>query len=93
MYGSSNSAPTASNVNGLVGVNGPAPTRSHSFKATSNSDSAAAGGNNGTSQKAPDLPQNLQLPEELVQDIAHEFSENGFFSGDLDDSMAYDWKA
>ncbi|KAK6250539.1 hypothetical protein QUC31_008090 [Theobroma cacao] len=84
-------APAASNVSGSVA--GPAPSRSNSFKAPSNSDSSAAGGNNGFNQRAPDLPQNLHLQDDIVPDIAHEFTENGFFNSDLDDNMGYGWKA
>ncbi|OMO97914.1 hypothetical protein COLO4_14267 [Corchorus olitorius] len=85
-------APTTSNVSGSVA--GPAPSRSNSFKAApSNSDSSAAGGNNGFNQRGPDLPQNLHLQDDIVPDIAHEFSDNGFFNNDLDDSMGYGWKA
>ena len=75
--------------------NGPAPpSRSNSFKAASNSDSSAAGGNNGFHhQRAPELPQNLHTQDDIVQDIAHEFTENGFFNSDLDDNMGYGWKA
>ena len=91
-FGSNTTAPAAatSNVSGSVG--GPAPSRSNSFKATSNSDSSAAGGNNGFNQRAPDLPQNLHLQDDIVSDIAHEFTENGFFNSDLDDNMGYLWK-
>lgn len=74
-------------------MNGPMPTRSNSFKGVSNSDSNAAGGNNGSTQKASDLPQNLHLSDELAQDIAREFSEHGLFS-DLEETMSYGgWKA
>ncbi|XWS50585.1 hypothetical protein CRYUN_Cryun12cG0099400 [Craigia yunnanensis] len=91
-FGSNTTAPAAatSNVSGSVG--GPAPSRSNSFKATSNSDSSAAGGNNGLNQRTPDLPQNLHLQDDIVSDIAHEFTENGFFNSDLDDNMGYGWK-
>ena len=84
-------APSTSNVSGS---HGPAPSRSNSFKATANSDSSAGGGggNNAYNQRAPDLPSNLHLQEDLVQDIAREFTENGFFNSDLDDTM-YGWKA
>lgn len=91
-FGNNHSAATTAHINKSGGANGPVPTRSNSFKAASNSESSAAGGNNGSSQKAPDLLQNLQLSEELVQDIAHEFTESGFFSSDLEDSMPYGWK-
>ncbi|KAL5567814.1 hypothetical protein UlMin_024389 [Ulmus minor] len=96
-FGSNASAPTppsaAATPSGVGGSNGPTPSRSNSFKAASNSDSSAAGGNNGIHQRAPELPQNLQLQDDIVQDIGHDFSENGFFSGDLDDNMGYGWKA
>ncbi|PON50847.1 LIM-domain binding protein/SEUSS [Parasponia andersonii] len=91
-FGGNTSAAATATAN-VAGSNGPAPSRSNSFKAASNSDSSAAGGNNGFHQRAPELPQNLHLQEDIVQDIAHEFSENGFFNGDLDDNMGYGWKA
>lgn len=87
-----NATPAATAVSGSA-MGGPTPSRSNSFKATSNSDSSAAGGNNGFNQKPPDLPQNLHLSEEMVQDIAHEFTVNGLFNSDLDDNMGFDWKA
>lgn len=92
-FGSNSSAapPAAAALSGSVA--GPAPSRSNSFKAASNSDSSAAGGNSGFNQKVPDLPQNLHLQEDIVPDIAHEFSENGFFNSDLDDTIGYGWKA
>ncbi|XP_054798375.1 probable transcriptional regulator SLK2 isoform X2 [Prosopis cineraria] len=83
-------------VNGVSanvsGTNGPAPSRSNSFKAASNSDSSAAGGNNGFNQR-PDMPQNLHLQEDVVHNIAREFTDNGFFNSDLDEHMGYGWKA
>ncbi|KAM7491653.1 hypothetical protein LguiA_034574 [Lonicera macranthoides] len=95
-FGGNGSAETATNTNGQGSGtgSGPTPSRSSSFKSGGvlNSDSSGAGGNNGTSQKAQDLPQNLHLTEE-IGDIAHEFTENGFFSSDLEDSMGYGWKA
>lgn len=92
-YGSNMSMGLAAQVNRVATSNEPMPTRSNSFKGVSNSDSSAAGGNNGSSQRASDLPQNLQLSDELAQDIAKEFSEHGLFS-DLEESMAYGgWKA
>ncbi|KAL5744538.1 hypothetical protein ACOSP7_027404 [Xanthoceras sorbifolium] len=84
-------APATSNVSG--GVAGPTTSRSNSFKGPSNSESSGAGGNNGFNQRAQDLPQNMHLQDDLVQDIAHEFTENGFFNGDLDDTIGYGWKA
>ncbi|XP_050220676.1 probable transcriptional regulator SLK2 [Mercurialis annua] len=82
----SNSAPSPA-------MSGHAPSRSNSFKATSN-DSSAAAGNSGFNQKVTDLAQNLHLQDDIVSDIAHEFTENGLFnSGDLDDNMGYGWKA
>ncbi|XWS61112.1 hypothetical protein CRYUN_Cryun07bG0097500 [Craigia yunnanensis] len=80
-------AGATSNVSGSVA--GPAPGRSNSFKAASNRDSLAAGGNNGFNHRAPDLPQNLHLQDDIIPDIAHGFTENGFFNSDLDDNMGY----
>ncbi|XP_073031115.1 LOW QUALITY PROTEIN: probable transcriptional regulator SLK2 [Primulina eburnea] len=68
------------------------PSRSNSFKATANGESSAPTGTFGFSQKPSDLPQNLHLSDELVNDIAHEYIENGFFSNDFDDSMNFIWK-
>ena len=92
-FGSSSSAAPSATPTVSGGVAGPAPSRSNSFKAASNSDSSAAGGNSGFSHKVPDLPQNLNLQDDIVPDIAHEFTENGFFNSDLDDNMGYGWKA
>lgn len=70
------------------GVVGSAQSRSDSFKAALNSDSS------GLNQRVSDLSQNLDLPEDLVQDIAKEFTENGFFNSDIDDDgMGFGWKA
>ncbi|XP_012474620.1 probable transcriptional regulator SLK2 isoform X1 [Gossypium raimondii] len=86
------SAAATSNVSG--GVAGPAPSQSNSFKAASNSDSSAAGGSNVFTRGIPDLPQNqLHFQDDIVTDIAHEFTENGFFNSDLDDDQGYGWKA
>ncbi|KAM7266654.1 hypothetical protein ACFE04_004551 [Oxalis oulophora] len=67
----------------------PATSRSNSFKATSsNTDSGDDNNkNNGFNQRAQ---QNLQLPEESIEDVeAHEFSDNGFFDSDFG---SYNWK-
>ncbi|XP_057508803.1 probable transcriptional regulator SLK2 [Actinidia eriantha] len=88
-FGSNASAGTV-NVPGSAAGPTP-PSRSNSFKAASNSDSSAAAVNNGFNQKTPDVPQNLHLSEEMVQDIAHEFADSGFLVGDLDDSMGFGW--
>lgn len=69
------------------------PSRSNSFNNASNPEPAASAGNIGFNEKASDLSQNLHLSDELVSDVAHEFSENGFFNNDLDDNMSFDWKA
>ncbi|KAF7131974.1 hypothetical protein RHSIM_Rhsim09G0196500 [Rhododendron simsii] len=91
-FGSNASAGgTAATVNAVKSSAGPTPSRSNSFKAASNSDSSAAGGNNGFNQKTTNLPQNHHLSEEMVPDIGHEFPENGFFSSDLDD-YGFNWK-
>ncbi|GLT49000.1 hypothetical protein SLA2020_225860 [Shorea laevis] len=92
-FGSSTSAPPAPPSNVQGSASGPAPSRSNSFKAASNSESSAAGGNNGINQRAAEVPQSLHLQDDIVSDIAHEFTENGFFSSDLDDNMGYCWKA
>lgn len=92
-YGSNSAAPQASASNVSGGAAGPAPSRSNSFKAASNSEASAAGGNDGFSQKGPDLPQGLHLQDDMVQDIAQEFTDSGFFNSDLDDTMGFGWKA
>lgn len=94
-FGGNNTAAVAASPANASGSNGPgpAPSRSNSFKAASNSDTAA-GGNNGFNQRSPDLPQNLQLQDDIVvPDIAHDFTENGFLNSDFDDNMGYGWKA
>ncbi|KAJ1433708.1 LIM-domain binding protein/SEUSS [Sesbania bispinosa] len=75
----------------VPGNNGPV-SRSNSFKAASNSDSSAAGGNNGFNQRTSDMSQNLHL-QDVVHNIAPEFTDNHFFNSDLDDNMGFDWKA
>ncbi|PSS32400.1 Transcriptional regulator SLK2 [Actinidia chinensis var. chinensis] len=91
-FGSNTSGGTVATVNVPGSSAGPTPpSRSNSFKAASNSDTSAAAGNNGFNQKAPNVPQNLHLSEEMVQDIAHEFADSGFLVGDLDDSMGFGW--
>ncbi|XP_050385442.1 probable transcriptional regulator SLK2 isoform X1 [Argentina anserina] len=90
-FGGNNSA--ACNATPTVsGSHGPAPSRSNSFKAAANSDSSAGGGSNAFNQRAQDLPSNLHLQEDMAQDIAREFTENGFLNNDLDDNMGYSWK-
>ncbi|KAJ0662845.1 putative LIM-domain binding protein/SEUSS [Helianthus annuus] len=72
------------------------PTRSNSFKGASRSDSSAGGGagNVGVdNQKAAtnDLP---HMCDDIVQDIASEFTGNCFFENDeLEEGMGFDWKA
>ncbi|XAR71743.1 hypothetical protein NMG60_11018148 [Bertholletia excelsa] len=89
----------AKNANGSVpgdisrSAMDPMPSRSNNVKAASNSSSGPLGGGSGFNQKAPDLKQSLHLSEEIDQDIANEFTDNGFFSSDLDDNLDFDWKA
>ncbi|KAJ4822625.1 hypothetical protein Tsubulata_037268 [Turnera subulata] len=93
-YCSNSLAASAATATISVNATGPAPSRSNSFKGPSNSESSSAvGGQSGFNQKVPDLPQNLGLQDDMVQDIAHEFSDNGFFNNDLDDNMGFGWKA
>ncbi|KDP22321.1 hypothetical protein JCGZ_26152 [Jatropha curcas] len=92
-FGSNPSAAPAAPAPVSGSVAGTAPSRSNSFKAASNSDSSTAGGNGGFNHKGPDLHQNLHLQDDIVPDIAHEFTENGFFNSDLDDNIGYGWKA
>nr|DAD48010.1 TPA_asm: hypothetical protein HUJ06_017947 [Nelumbo nucifera] len=70
---------------------GMTPNRSNSFKAASNSISSGVGGNNSFSERMADMPQNLHLPE-MVQDISHDFTDNGMFNSDPGD-LGYGWKA
>ncbi|XP_012440200.1 probable transcriptional regulator SLK2 isoform X1 [Gossypium raimondii] len=92
-YGNNTAAPAAATSNVSGSVAGPAPSRSNSFKAASNSDSSAAGGNTGFNHRAPDLSQTLHLQDDIVSDIAQEFLDNGFFNNELDDNIGYGWKA
>ncbi|GAB4826391.1 hypothetical protein Ancab_009256 [Ancistrocladus abbreviatus] len=94
-YGNNTTGKTpAASSNMTGGIRGPALSKSNSFKAASNSDcSAAGGGNTGFNQKATELPKGLHLPDDMVPDITHDFTENGFFNTDFDDNMGYGWKA
>ncbi|KAK6936407.1 LIM-domain binding protein/SEUSS [Dillenia turbinata] len=94
--GFGNNAPGSAASSASMPGNGAGSTTmpSNSFKAASNSDSSAAGGNSGFNQRATDVPQNLQLSDEMVQDIAQEFTVNGFFNSELEDTMGYSsWRA
>ncbi|KAE9592606.1 hypothetical protein Lal_00028543 [Lupinus albus] len=84
--------PSMSGSSALVSGNSEPVSRSNSFKAISNSDSSApADGNNRFNQRITNMPQNQHM-QDMVQDIAHEFTENSFFNNDLDDSMGFGWK-
>lgn len=81
---------------------GPVPSSSSSFKSgnggggvNNNNNNSDSSGNGTTSQKVGQgLRQRHHLLSEEIGDIAHDFSENGFFSNsDLEDSMGYAWKA
>ncbi|KAH7866317.1 hypothetical protein Vadar_018751 [Vaccinium darrowii] len=82
---------TAATVNAVKNSASPTPSRSNRFKAASNRDSFAVGGNNGFNQKTTNLLRNFHLPEVMIPDIGHEFPEIGFFSSDLDD-YGFNWK-
>ncbi|XP_023533026.1 probable transcriptional regulator SLK2 isoform X1 [Cucurbita pepo subsp. pepo] len=91
-FGGSSSAASGT-ANASISNTPPAPSRSNSFKSASNGDVSATGGHSsGFNQKSEDLPQNLHLEEDIIQDIAHDFTENGFFNSDLDDNMCFAWK-
>ncbi|XP_038906895.1 probable transcriptional regulator SLK2 isoform X1 [Benincasa hispida] len=91
-YGGSSSVAAAGTAN-ASGSNTPAPSRSNSFKSASTGDVSAVGArSSGFNQRTTDLPQNLQLDEDIIQDIAHDFTDNGFFNSDLDDNMCFAWK-
>ncbi|KAH1091739.1 hypothetical protein J1N35_018996 [Gossypium stocksii] len=90
-FGSNTTAAATSNMSGSVAR--AAPSQSNSYRASSNSGSSPAGGNNVSTQRAPDLPQNLHLQDDIISDISHELTENGFFNCDLDDHTSYGWKA
>ncbi|CAA2981566.1 probable transcriptional regulator SLK2 [Olea europaea var. sylvestris] len=79
------SAATTPAANGQGNVVGHPPSRSNSFQSASNNEFSFT-------HKPSDLPQNLHLSEEMVQEIAHESMENGFFNNDIDDSINYMWK-
>ncbi|GMH29555.1 hypothetical protein Nepgr_031398 [Nepenthes gracilis] len=91
-FGNTGSATAvAANMPGNIGA--PSLSKSSSFKTAANGDpSAAGGGTGGFNQKAPELSQSLRLADDLVLDMAHDFSENGFFNSDLDENMGYGWK-
>ncbi|KAL6509477.1 putative transcriptional regulator slk2 [Orobanche gracilis] len=71
-------------------------SRNTSLKGASNGESQTTVANVGYNQKALDVTQDLDLADELVEDVAQEFIDNGFFGGDLDDNdndMNFSWKA
>lgn len=75
-------------------VGPPTPSRIiHSFKSASYYEPSTSAGNSGFSKKTPDLPPSMHVSDEMVPDTSHEFTENGFFSSDLDNNMSYGWKA
>ncbi|XP_041998352.1 probable transcriptional regulator SLK2 [Salvia splendens] len=88
------SSPTVSGAGNMPGTSaGRPPSRSNSFNASNAEPPRPDVNNTGFNEKTSDLSQNLHLSDELVPDVAHEFSENGFFNNDLDDDMNFDWKA
>ncbi|KAJ4954237.1 hypothetical protein NE237_011020 [Protea cynaroides] len=88
-FGNNSLVPVAdTSVGGVMGM---IPKRSNSFKAANNSNSSVVSGTNSYNQRAPDMPQNLRLPE-MVQDMSHEYTENGVFNTESRD-MSYGWKA
>lgn len=94
-FGGSSSVPAAGTSN-VSANNVPAPSRSNSFKSVSTGDVVSAAGGrrsgSGFNQRSAELQQNLQLDDDIMQDIAHDFTENGFFNSDLDDNMCFSWK-
>lgn len=92
-FGNNGSMAAATTSHGPGSSVGPTPSRSNSFKSASNCEPSVSAGNSGFSQKAPDLPPSMHVSDEMVPDMSHEFSENGFFSGDLENNMSYGWKA
>ncbi|XP_022159483.1 probable transcriptional regulator SLK2 isoform X2 [Momordica charantia] len=82
-FGGSSSVAAAGTAN-ASGSNTPAPSRSNSFK----SGDVSAGG-----RSSGGFNQNLHPEEDILQDIAHDFTENGFFNSDLDDNMCFNWKS
>ncbi|KAF8380321.1 hypothetical protein HHK36_027804 [Tetracentron sinense] len=91
VFGNSSCAGPGAAANVSGSVMGATPNRSNNLKPPSNKNSLMIGGRNSFNQRAPDVPQNLRLPG-MVQNIAHEFTENGVFNTDPGD-MGYGWKA
>ncbi|XP_058104782.1 probable transcriptional regulator SLK2 [Magnolia sinica] len=77
-----NNADMPNNATGMI------PIRTNSLKTSSNNFTAVSG---SAFKLKPDVPHNLQLAD-LVQDIQHEFAENGVFSSEAGDA-GYDWKS
>lgn len=97
-FENNNSAPSPTLSQPVPSISGQAPNRSNSFKgAASNSGTSAtaAAANNGYNNPgtAADMPQGFHLPDDIVSDIAQGFTDNGFFSSDLDDTMGFGWKS
>ena len=90
-YGNNGAPATPAASSNVTGGGGPSVlSKSNSFKAGSNSDSSAAGG--GFNQKAPEVLPNLQMTDDIVPELPHDYTENGFFGSDLDDNMGFGWK-
>lgn len=85
-FKAANSEPSAGGANG--GFNSNNNSNNNNNNSSNNIDNY-----NSNNQKAPDMPQNLRLTDDMVPDLPHDFAESGFFSNDLDDNMGYGWKA
>nr|XP_043633110.1 probable transcriptional regulator SLK2 [Erigeron canadensis] len=70
------------------------PTRSNSFKSSAADGTGNIVSGGGGNQKAVTTDLASHLCDDIVQDIASEFTGNGFFDNDeLDEGMGYGWKA
>ncbi|KAK1361052.1 hypothetical protein POM88_045526 [Heracleum sosnowskyi] len=88
-FGTGNSTLETVHVSSSGGADGPGTNKSNRLRATSDRISSAADCIYVSCQKAPNLAENVQLSELIVQDVVYEFTENGYFSRNLEDGVPF----
>lgn len=96
-FGNNISAPLLAQVQpASSNISGQALSRSSSFKGTTNSGSSvppAAGNSRFDPSRAAEMPHSPHVPYDIMSGISQEFTDNGFFGSDLDDTFGFGWKA
>ncbi|CAN4085237.1 unnamed protein product [Withania somnifera] len=92
-FGNNGSMAAATTLQGPGSSVGPTPGRMiQCLKSASYHEPSVSAGNSGFGKRTPHLPPSMHVSDEMVPDASHEFSENGFFSSDVDNNMSYGWK-